>query len=274
VPSYRVMLDVPKDLIWFVAGLLAARRRSIGTRKNTRKLGCYRQAKLGLAWFRDKSDIRRLGAGFGLPQSTAYRYLAEVIGVLAAEAPELREALDRALAEGTPYVILDGKIVDTDRCHEKTTSRKGAEIDLWYSGKKKDFGGNIQALFYPDGRPMWVSEVLPGNVNDLSAARELVLAVIGPFAGKMPVLADGGYEGAGHGILTPVKKPAGNKELDINTRTRNALIRSVRCLGERGFALLTQRWRTLQHVTMSPGRIGQIARAALVLVLFEHKMIS
>lgn len=274
VPSYRVMLDVPKDLIWFVAGLLAARRRSIGTRKNTRKLGCYRQAVFGLAWFRDKSDIRRLGAGFGLPQATAYRYLAEVISVLAAEAPELREALDRALAEGTPYVILDGKIVGTDRCHEKTTSRKGAEIDLWYSGKKKDFGGNIQALFYPDGRPMWVSEVLPGNVNDLSAARELVLAVIGPFAAKMPVLADGGYEGAGHGILTPVKKPAGNKELDINTRTRNALIRSVRCLGERGFALLTQRWQTLQHVTMSPGRIGQIARAALVLVLFEHKMIS
>ena len=117
MPSYRVMLDVPKDLIWFVAGLLAARRRSIGTRKNTRKLGCYRQAKLGLAWFRDKSDIRRPGAGFGLPQSTAYRYFAEVIGVLAAEAPELREALDRALAEGTPYVILDGKIVDADRCH-------------------------------------------------------------------------------------------------------------------------------------------------------------
>jgi hypothetical protein len=42
-----------------------------------------------------------------------------------------------------------------------------------------------------------------------------------------------------------VKKPAGVKELDIGTRSRNALIRSVRCLGERGFALLTQRWKTL-----------------------------
>src|SRR2546423_693636 len=111
VSSYRVMLDVPKDLIWFVAGLLAARRRSIGTRKNTRKLGCYRQAKFGLAWFRDRADVRRLGAGFGLPQSTAYRYLAEGIDVLAAEAPDLREALERAPAEGAPYVILDGKIV-------------------------------------------------------------------------------------------------------------------------------------------------------------------
>jgi hypothetical protein len=101
-------------------------------------------------------------------------------------------------------VILDGKIIDADRCHEKTLSRKSAVIDLWYSGKKKDFGGNVQALFYPDGRPMWVSEVLPGNVNDLSAAREMVLSVIGEFTAEMPCLADGGYEGAGHGILTLV----------------------------------------------------------------------
>ena len=50
-----------------------------------------------------------------------------------------------------PYLILDGKVVDTDRCREKTLSRKGKTIDLWYSGKTHDFGGNIQALFYPRG---------------------------------------------------------------------------------------------------------------------------
>jgi hypothetical protein len=44
--------------------------------------------------------------------------------VLAARAPGLAEALERALAEGTPYLILDGKVVDTDRCREKTVSRK------------------------------------------------------------------------------------------------------------------------------------------------------
>jgi len=170
--------------------------------------------------------IPRLGAGSGLSQATAYRYIDELIGVLAARAPGLREALERALAEGTPYVILDGKIVDSDRCHEKTLSRKGREIDLRL------------------------------------------------FAEELPALADGGYEGAGHGVITPVKKPAGMKELDINARTRNALIRSTRCMGERGFALLTQRWQTLQHITASPGKIGQIARAALVLVLFEHKMLT
>ena len=155
--SYRVMLDVPRELVWFVSGLLSAHRREIGTRKGTRRLGCYRQALFGLAWFRDKGDIPRLGRGFGLAQSTAYRYLDEVIGVLAARAPGLQEQLQRALAGGTPYLILDGKVVDTDRCHQKTTSRKGKTIDLWYSGKTHDFGGNIQALFYPSGIPLWVS---------------------------------------------------------------------------------------------------------------------
>jgi hypothetical protein len=60
----------------------------------------------------------------------------------------------------------------------------------------------------------------------------------------------------------------------IRGRTPNALIRSVRCLGELGFPLSTQRRKTLQHATASPGRIGIIARASLVLVLFEYKMIT
>jgi hypothetical protein len=48
------------------------------------------------------------------------------------------------------------------------------------------------------------------------------------------------------------------------------ILRSLRCLGERGFAMLTGRWRTLQHITASPSKIGDIARAALILTHFEH----
>jgi DDE superfamily endonuclease len=110
--------------------------------------------------------------------------------------------------------------------------------------------------------------------HDLAAAGETVLAVLRPFLDAMPALADPGYEGAGHGVHVPVEKPAGMTELDISTRTRNALLTSARCLGERGFALLAQRWQTLQIVTASPREIGLIARAALVLVLFEHKMLT
>jgi hypothetical protein len=115
--------------------------------------------------------------------------------------------------------------------------------------------------------------VLPGSTHDLTAARELVLPQARPYLKDLPFLADSGYEGAGKGVLVPVKKPA-RGELDINTRTRNALLRSLRYQGERGFALMSQRWRVLQHVMVSPSAIGDIAKAALVLVQFEHKMIT
>jgi hypothetical protein len=272
--TYRVRLDVPRELILFVSRLLAAHRKEIGTRKNTRCLRCYDQAVFVLAWYRDDADIPRLGAGFGLSQSTSYRYVAEAREVISAEAPDLEEALEQAVKEGTPYVIIDGKVVASDRCHEKRISKKGREIDRWYSGKKKDFGGNIQGLMYPDGLPMWISDVLPGGVHDLAAAREKVLPVLRKYTAGMPCLADTGYVGAGHGVVTPVKRPSGVKELDINSRTRNMLHSSVRCLGERGFALLSQRWKVLQNVTASPSEIGAIARGALVLTLFEHKRLT
>ena len=69
------------------------------------------------------------------------------------------------------------------------------------------------------------------------------------------------------------EKPACG-ELDADTKTRNALLRSLRYQGERGFALMSQRWRALQHVMVSPITIGDIAKSVLVLVEFEHKMIS
>jgi hypothetical protein len=52
------------------------------------------------------------------------------------------------------------------------------------------------------------------------------------------------------------------------------MLRSLRCLGERWFALLTGHWRTLQHITASPSKIGDIARVALVLTHFEHRYIK
>ena len=89
-------------------GLLAAHRREIGTRDGTRALTCWKQAVFTLAWFRDRPDIRRLGQGFGISQATAYRYKDEAVEVLAAKAPTLREALDKAVEQGLPYLILDG----------------------------------------------------------------------------------------------------------------------------------------------------------------------
>ena len=63
--SYRVMLDVPRELILFVSGLLAAHRREIGTRKGTRRLGCYRQALFALAGSGTRAISRGLAGASG-----------------------------------------------------------------------------------------------------------------------------------------------------------------------------------------------------------------
>lgn len=271
--SYCVTLDVSRELILYVTRLLRAERRVRGTRKGTRSLTCFKQAQFVLAWFRDRPDVERLGRGFGLSRSSAYRYRDEGVAVLARQAPDLHMALERAKADGLTYLILDGKVFDTDRVAGKKLNRKGEPVDVWYAGKTHDFGGNVQALMDPRGIPLWLSEVLPGGVHDINAAGRFVLAAVRPYLEDMPILADPGYQGAGHGVYTPVKKPRDGSELDIDTRTYNQLLRAIRALGERGFALLVQRWKTLQHITMSPSRIGELARAALVLVHFEHKII-
>jgi hypothetical protein len=226
-------------------------------------------------WFRDRTAPEALARDHGISRATAYRYLDEVIAVLAEQAPNLHQALERAQDEGLAHVILDGKIIPCDRCKEPAVSVKGQVIDLWYSGKAHTHGGNIQAVLAPDGFPLWVSEAEPGSVHDLTTARTHALpALYRAAATGLPTLADPGYDGAGIGIHIPVKQSPDGRDLDINTRTRNAIQRSMRCLGERGFALLNQRWRTLHHITASPGKIGDIARAALVLTHFEHGYIT
>jgi len=275
VITYRATLDVPAELAMFTSRLLRAERRRRGTPRGSRALTCFWQAVLGLRWFRDRTAIDALARDHGISRATAYRYVDEVIAVLADQAPELPEALARARADGQAFVILDGKIIPADRCLQKTISVKGQVIDLWYSGKAHCHGGNVQAVFGPGGFPLWISPAEPGSVHDITAARIHALpALYRAAAIGLPALADPGYEGAGIGIKIPVRQPPDGRELDLGNRTRNALQRSLRCLGERGFALLSQRWRALQHITASPSKITEIARAALVLTHFEHGYIK
>ena len=271
---YRAMLDVPAELLRYLSRLLAAERRRRGTPAKSRKLSCRDQAVLALRWFRDRTRIEALGRDHGVSRATAYRYVAEAVDVLSARAPGLAQALERAMAKGAPFVVLDGKVFETDRLAETVTSVKGEDINAWYSGKKHRPGTNVQAVMLPGGLPIWAGPAEPGHVHDITAARAHALpALYRAAALGMPTLADGGYEGAGIGICVPVKNPGGNQRLDPDTKTRNSLLRGLRSQGERGFALLAQRWAALQRITASPRRTTEIVRAALVLTQFEHKYI-
>jgi hypothetical protein len=78
--------------------------------------------------------VSALARDCGISRATGYRYLDEVIEVLAAQAPELHEALQHAKHDGLTHLILDGKLFSTDRLGEKATSVGGELIDAWYSG--------------------------------------------------------------------------------------------------------------------------------------------
>jgi hypothetical protein len=277
VLAYRGMVDVPRELVQYLARLLYAQRRARGTRKKTRALSCFYQALMVLVWFRKAEDLSLLGAGFGISRATAYRYRDEGIAVLAAQAQDLHTALRRVAADGWSHVILDGKLFDCDRLTETAVSVKGETIDAWYSGKHRDFGANIQAIMRPDGLPIWTSDALPGHLHDTSCARDLgVTAALNWSAAELdlPTLADSGYESAGHGIKTPIKQPTDGKPLALANRAYNRLLRGLRWQGERGFAILIGRWKVLHHATVSPRRIGDIVAAALHLTHFEYKYLS
>jgi hypothetical protein len=137
---------------------------------------------------------------------------------------------------------------------------------VWYSGKHKRHGGNIQVLTDPTGFPVWTSEVEPGSTHDITAARLGVLGALYPAAAQgLPTLTDKGYAGAGIGIHVPTK----GHNLAPDNQTRNRLINALRAPAERANALLKRTWKALERVTLDPWRIGQITAAALVLLEFQ-----
>ena len=262
--TYVATLDVPRHVVDHLSRLLAAHRRQLRTPRGSRALGPFRQAVLVLRWLRERGCVHCLARDAGVSQATGYRYLHEGIDVLADQAPDLHEVLDRCRREGMTHVILDGTLIESDRL----AGVRDNGNDLWFSQKHKAFGGNVQFLSSPDGTPLWVSDVEPGSTPDITAARIHALPALYKAATDgLPTLADKGYIGAGIGIHVPVRRPKGKSEqaLHPDTRTTNTLIRALRALGERTAAELKERWRALKHVSLSPSRIGDIARAALVL---------
>jgi hypothetical protein len=177
VIPYRAMLDVPEGLVRYLARLLAAERRRRVAPARSRKLTPRAQAVLALRWFRDRARIEALGRDAGISRATACRYIDEAVDVLAGQAPTLAEALERDLADGVPYVILDGRVFKTDAVAETAQSARGAEFHVWHSGRKHGYGADV-------------------------------------------------------GICTPAKNPIQKKgtppkELDLNQRTRNLLLRGL-----------------------------------------------
>ncbi|MDU0347706.1 transposase family protein [Actinomyces sp. MRS3W] len=256
--SYRATLDVPDATARTVTRWLADHRRAHDIRPHQRAATCWSQTVMVLRWLVEATNVRVLARDSGISIATAYRYLHEALDVISQHAPDLIDTLKELVEAGESYVCLDGTLIHTDRVDERSESGK----HLWYSGKHKAFGGNVQVLTDSTGYPVWVAPVEPGSTHDLTAARTHVLGAVHKAASQgMPTLADKGYQGAGIGVKTPFK----GKELGIKQEAYNAFQGAMRAPAERANALLKD-FKALKHVTLDPRAITKITATALVIL--------
>jgi len=108
---YPSSIDLSSRTLRYLSAQLHARRWEVGTR--WRRLPTGRQALLALAHLRCGDIYAQLAAGFRIGIATAYRYIREVIDVLAALAPTLTEAMKTIRTKAC--VILDGTLPPIDR---------------------------------------------------------------------------------------------------------------------------------------------------------------
>ena len=145
--TYTATLPVRQETALYLSGLLHAERLRRGTRRGSRALGCFKQAVLILRWFLDGTRMSQMACDNHIISSTGYDYVHEGIDLLAAQAPSLRGALLAAKAAGYSHVIIDGTLIETDRVR---TPGPTEGVDLWWSGKHDNHGGNVQVITAPE----------------------------------------------------------------------------------------------------------------------------
>ncbi|MFV2020122.1 HARBI1 family protein [Micromonospora sp. LOL_023] len=266
--AYTATLPVRDETVSHLSGLLHAERLRRGTRQGRRVLTCFRQAVLVLRWLLDGTRMSQLARDNTISLSTGYAHLHEAITVLAAQAPGLHGALLAAKAAGYDHVLLDGTLIETDRI---ATPGPTPGVDLWWSAKHKNHGGNIQVLTAPDGWPLWTSPVRPGREHDTTCLRAHpgLLTTLTEIREDMRTLADLGYEGEADTIAVAFKKPKGG-ELTNLQQTFNRAHNRLRAVGERGNSLLKTTFKALRNISLCPWKIGNIVAAALVILHIEH----
>lgn len=266
--TYTAILSVREETVVRVSALLYGERRRRGTRAGRRVLFCYRQAVLVLRWLLDGTRMSQLVADNAISMSTGYSRLHEAITVLAAQAPGLHSAMLAAKAAGYDYVLIDGTLIETDRV---ATAGPTAGVDLWWSAKHHNHGGNVQVITAPDGWPLWTSNVRPGREHDTTCLRTHpgLLDTLADIRGELRTLADLGYEGEAATIVVAFKKPR-NGMLTDRQQTFNRAHNRLRAVGERGNSLLKTLFKALRNVSLNPWRIGDIVAAALVVLHLDY----
>jgi hypothetical protein len=171
--------------------------------------------------------------------------VTEVVALLAARAPKLRQAVRDAAKAGYAYVVLDGTLIPIDRV---------AADRPFYSGKHTKHGMNLQVIASSGGDILRVSGALPGSVHDKKA--EWIRGVLDQLeAAGLITLAGKGYRGS-----TWAKIPYRGKNKPGPQKEANRAHAKLRAPGERANAQL-KTWKILAKLRCCPWRAGQLAKA-------------
>ncbi len=170
---------------------------------------------------------------------------------------------------GYSHVTICGTFIETDRCR---TPGPTPGVDLWWSGKHDNHGGNVQVTAAPDGWPHRTSPIRPGREHDTTALRhhDEVLPLLAAWTGDhLHVLGHLGYKGEQTTITVAFKKLK-NQSCTPVEQQFNRAHNAVRAIGERGNSLLKITFKALRNVSLCPRTIGRITAAALVILHIEH----
>ncbi|MFD0445231.1 transposase family protein [Streptomyces indonesiensis] len=247
---YPAGVDLSTSALRFLARELTARRLAQGTR--WRRLAAGRQALLVLAHLRCGHTYAQLAAGFGVGTTTAYRYIAEAVDILAALAPTLAEAV--RTASGKAFVILDGTLLPIDRI---------AADRPFYSGQHKKHGMNVQVIADPAGRLLWASPraagICPRHQGRANPRHHRC-----PGGGRGGLLGRQGLPGRRGTVRAPYW---GRWEtLSPGQRAVNCSHAKIRALVEQAMATL-KTWRLMRKLRCSTSRITSLVQAVLTLHL-------
>jgi hypothetical protein len=223
--SHPARLGLSAPTLRAVTGWIARARRAKDTRPWQRAASVHAQALVVARWLRWRIDLLTLARDARISVATAYRYLHEGLEAIAASAPDLHHVLDRAHQRQEAFVCLDGTLIPTDRVAARALRLATTPVSmvvLRQAPPPRGGEGNLQVIADASGFPIWVSPVSPGATHDLAAARTHVLGALYPHAalrpGRLPVLADAGYRGAGIGVHTPSHRPAATRSSTSTTR--------------------------------------------------------
>lgn len=245
--SYPGSLDLSTQTLTALTRLLSRHRAQINS--PGRKLTPHRQALCVLVHLRQGHPQRQLAHSFGVSLTTIWRYLHEAITLLAAAAPTRDEALATYARHRRAPLLLDGTLITT-------RAQPGARH--YYSGNHRRYGVNIQVLTDLRGHPIWISPTLPGSTNDLTAARTHGILTAAAHQG-LTLLADKGYQGAGHTTCTPHRTPR-TKTLTPEQHHTNRTHTRLRAPVERAHATL-KTWRILHHLHYPPHHLTPLIQA-------------